>query len=202
MSDGARCHYCRKVPCVCPDEGTFGLQERIDALEAERDQLRQERDAAREAYHSMRKERDEYLDAKRQLNAYIDELKIALAKAGITEHELLAVMVERATDQLAAQREQHARAMGALQQIYDTNNNCAATLASDYDLCRKLARDVLAAPESATVLETARLRQAVVDAARCIKHWHDTGEDGMVVSKSHVFALWDALAALDRAEGR
>lgn len=46
--------------------------------------------------------------------------------------------------------------------------------------------------------------QAVIDAARCIKHWHDTlynpktGEcEGMVVSACHVRTLWAALADFD-----
>lgn len=39
--------------------------------------------------------------------------------------------------------------------------------------------------------------EKVVEAARCIRHWHDTGADGMVVSASHVFALWAALDKLD-----
>lgn len=39
----------------------------------------------------------------------------------------------------------------------------------------------------------------VVEAARCIRHWHDTGADGMVVSASHVFALWAALDKLDES---
>jgi len=34
---------------------------------------------------------------------------------------------------------------------------------------------------------------AVVTAARCIRHWHDSGKDGMVVSADHVRALWDVL---------
>ena len=41
--------------------------------------------------------------------------------------------------------------------------------------------------------------QQVVKAARCIRHWHDSGKDGMVVSASHVRALWQALDDLDRA---
>lgn len=41
---------------------------------------------------------------------------------------------------------------------------------------------------------------AVIEAARCIRHWHDSGNDGMVVSKSHAFALWDALRAYDEAQ--
>lgn len=38
--------------------------------------------------------------------------------------------------------------------------------------------------------------EAVVDAAKCIRHWHDAGTDGMIVSRWHVFKLWEALAAL------
>lgn len=37
----------------------------------------------------------------------------------------------------------------------------------------------------------------VIEAARCIRHWHDREPDGMVVSKSHVFALWESLGELD-----
>ncbi|WP_155987127.1 hypothetical protein [Thioalkalivibrio sp. ALE16] len=42
--------------------------------------------------------------------------------------------------------------------------------------------------------------QPVVEAARSIQHWHDSGEDGMVVSAEHVQALWQALADLDTSE--
>ena len=39
----------------------------------------------------------------------------------------------------------------------------------------------------------------VVEAARCIKHWHDAMRDnsGMVVSADHVRDLWVALADYD-----
>lgn len=39
----------------------------------------------------------------------------------------------------------------------------------------------------------------VVDAARCIRHWHDRENGGMVVSGEHVMALWQALHDLDEA---
>lgn len=45
--------------------------------------------------------------------------------------------------------------------------------------------------------EIERLR-TVVEAARCIRHWHDSGNDGMVVSGEHVRALWQALHDLDK----
>lgn len=34
---------------------------------------------------------------------------------------------------------------------------------------------------------------AVVAAARCIRHWHDSGDDGMVASADHIHQLWDTL---------
>lgn len=37
----------------------------------------------------------------------------------------------------------------------------------------------------------------VVEAAKCVRHWHDSGKDGMVVSKKHVFKLWEALNNLE-----
>lgn len=39
----------------------------------------------------------------------------------------------------------------------------------------------------------------VIGAARCIRHWHDSGRnnEGMVVSSSHVRELWGALASYD-----
>ena len=43
-----------------------------------------------------------------------------------------------------------------------------------------------------------RLRK-VADAARCIRHWHDASNDGMIVSGEHVRALWQALSDLDAA---
>ena len=41
----------------------------------------------------------------------------------------------------------------------------------------------------------------VLDAARCIRHWHDREPDGMVVSAEHVRALWTAIAEHDEAMG-
>lgn len=48
------------------------------------------------------------------------------------------------------------------------------------------------------LVERCRRMSAVIDAARCIRHWHDREPDGMVVSKSHVFALWQTLNELDK----
>ena len=38
---------------------------------------------------------------------------------------------------------------------------------------------------------------AVIAAARCIMHWHDRENGGMVVSAEHVYKLWDALHKFD-----
>lgn len=35
--------------------------------------------------------------------------------------------------------------------------------------------------------------KALHDAARCIRHWHDTEPDGMIVSRKRVFLLWGSL---------
>lgn len=48
------------------------------------------------------------------------------------------------------------------------------------------------------LVERCRRMSDVIDAARCIRHWHDREPDGMVVSKSHVFALWQTLNELDK----
>jgi len=44
---------------------------------------------------------------------------------------------------------------------------------------------------------TLRAADKVIEAAECIKHWHDVelnNGDGMVVSADHVRLLWKALA--------
>jgi hypothetical protein len=48
--------------------------------------------------------------------------------------------------------------------------------------------------------EADRLRE-VLEAARCIRHWHDSMRDGsgMVVSAAHVRKLWEAIAKYDAA---
>lgn len=39
--------------------------------------------------------------------------------------------------------------------------------------------------------------EAVIEAAKCIRHWHDREPDGMVVSAEHVLKLWAALHDLE-----
>ncbi len=81
----------------------------------------------------------------------------------------------------------------------------------DRDLCMTISmRALSAAPHPPVSLgeisqaqaQTMREALAVVDAARCIQHWHDRmiGQDeGMVVSAEHVRLLWKALAVYDAA---
>lgn len=57
-----------------------------------------------------------------------------------------------------------------------------------------LADVVAGHPEAERELEKMR---KIIDAARCIRHWHDREPDGMVVSAEHVRLLWAALADLD-----
>ena len=63
---------------------------------------------------------------------------------------------------------------------------------------RDEARDQLEAMREAIKEAHALLKamEAVVGAAKCIRHWHDAGTDGMIVSRWHVFKLWEALVAL------
>jgi hypothetical protein len=43
--------------------------------------------------------------------------------------------------------------------------------------------------------------KAVIEKARCIRHWHDASIiGGMVVSAEAVYELWNALDALDAAQ--
>ena len=46
--------------------------------------------------------------------------------------------------------------------------------------------------------------EALLAAARCIRHWHDTGRDneGMIVSSKHVRELWTARDAFEKALAR
>jgi hypothetical protein len=39
--------------------------------------------------------------------------------------------------------------------------------------------------------------EAVIEAAKCIRHWHDREPDGMIVSAEHVRQLWSALHDLE-----
>ena len=63
-------------------------------------------------------------------------------------------------------------------------------------LCR-MAKDTARPTPDATITST--VERAVIDAARCIRHWHDTHDGGMIVSGEHVRKLWDALDRYDRA---
>ena len=55
--------------------------------------------------------------------------------------------------------------------------------------------------ESATLLIKAATElqkmEAVIEAAKCIRHWHDRKPDGMIVSAEHVRKLWAALHDLE-----
>ena len=59
------------------------------------------------------------------------------------------------------------------------------------DFSRQLETELAAANERADAYKQ------VAEAARCIRHWHDSGTDGMIVSASHVHALWRELAKLE-----
>lgn len=55
------------------------------------------------------------------------------------------------------------------------------------------------AEETYALAEEVRDLREVLKAARCIRHWHDSDNDGMVVSGEHVRNLWGVLAKYDEA---
>ena len=61
--------------------------------------------------------------------------------------------------------------------------------------CRKTPR----CAEMADLRAELAACSAVIEAARCIRHWHDAPNEGMVVSGSHVRELWKALNNYDAA---
>lgn len=79
----------------------------------------------------------------------------------------------------------------------DVNNRVDPLVSTDGidELCRALygraakPKDYLGSSEAKMLYDAAK----VVVAARCIRHWHDSGEDGMIVSTEHVRSLWHAL---------
>lgn len=72
---------------------------------------------------------------------------------------------------------------------------------SDQFECHALSRSIDDIEAAGRAMRSAKAEiermQAVVEAARCIRHWHDSDNDGMVVSGEHVRALWQALHDLD-----
>ena len=56
------------------------------------------------------------------------------------------------------------------------------------------------AEETYALAEEVRDLRKILDAARCIRHWHDSlGGEGMVVSFKHVRKLLDAIQRYDEA---
>ncbi len=50
------------------------------------------------------------------------------------------------------------------------------------------------------LVERCRKMRKVIDAARCIQHWHDRDPDGMVVSKEYILSLLNTLRELDNVK--
>lgn len=83
------------------------------------------------------------------------------------------------------------------EQLKETQEALAAEIKHHTDI-RTAVGDPTAKLMQDELVERCRRMSAVIDAARCIRHWHDREPDGMVVSKSHVFALWQTLNELDK----
>lgn len=83
---------------------------------------------------------------------------------------------------------------------------CAAEevfLSPGYHLTRKPDPIRCTAPTKAEYIRELEAKlaaaEAVISASRCIKHWHDTNDGGIIVSGQHVVQLWDALEKFDAA---
>lgn len=83
------------------------------------------------------------------------------------------------------------------EKLKETQEALAAEIKHHTDI-RTAVGDPTAKLMQDELVERCRRMSAVIDAARCIRHWHDREPDGMVVSKSHVFALWQTLNELDK----
>ena len=57
-----------------------------------------------------------------------------------------------------------------------------------------------AAGQDVPSIELLSAKDDVIEAARCIRHWHDGSDGGMTVSGHHVRKLWEALAKLDKLQ--
>jgi malate synthase len=71
--------------------------------------------------------------------------------------------------------------------------------AVDIDRATLIAAKSLPMYERCVIVTAAELQKMedVIDAAKCIRHWHDREPDGMIVSAEHVRKLWAALHDLE-----
>jgi hypothetical protein len=71
--------------------------------------------------------------------------------------------------------------------------------AVDIDRATLIAAKSLPMYERCVIVTDAELQkmEAVIEAAKCIRHWHDRDPDGMIVSAEHVRKLWAALHDLE-----
>jgi hypothetical protein len=67
------------------------------------------------------------------------------------------------------------------------------------DRATLIAAESLPMYKRCVIITAAELQkmEAVIEAAKCIRHWHDREPDGMIVSAEHVRKLWAALHDLE-----
>jgi malate synthase len=81
----------------------------------------------------------------------------------------------------------------------EVNGEEISGCALDIDRATLIAAKSLPMYERCVIVTAAELQkmEAVIEAARCICHWHDRENGGMVVSAEHVRKLWAALHDLE-----
>jgi hypothetical protein len=81
----------------------------------------------------------------------------------------------------------------------EVNGEGISGCAVDIDWATLIAAKSLPMYERCVIVTAAELHkmEAVIEAAKCIRHWHDREPDGMIVSAEHVRKLWSALHDLE-----
>ncbi len=104
-----------------------------------------------------------------------------------------------ATDGWTYQPDQLAGMVQELQAELASEKRALAIAYRERDASMKAVQEQLAAARA----DGERLPSqvlAVIEAARCIRHWHNTGrnDEGTIVSSAKVFELWEALGNYDK----
>ncbi len=163
----------------------------IENLKAERQKAAQEWLYADNARMMLIEERDELTAANRQAE---ESIAILCERGARAEGEAYA----------ANQRAEAAEAALKEWQDYwgsDSPHDTHVQIGTSEKYERQLGKEQVRAntAENRLARAEAALAEAklVIDAARGIRHWHDTANGGMIVSGEHVMALWDAVEKYD-----
>ena len=176
---------------VATDEERTQQEEALfDAAEA----FRQTRDYGREHLSGIRLDPVKALQA--EVERHREDLRIAatdfpipLPEPGTTEARLLTAnrLLKAEVERLKALR------CDCDEESGDHDPDCPVMLRESLRGATDRVEELEA--EVARLTRRIALADELCAAADCIRHWHDSGQDGMVVSASHVRDLWGATEA-------